>query len=239
MDFLRKNFTYIKMPFGRFMNEAASDQQLYLRAVSSSRPADSPADLGQDYPEIAHDFLLPDTLHFVRDNAHSSPLRISGPVTMWLHYDVMANVLCQIQGRKRLVLFPPHRVTDLFFPAGASSSSFEVFDNEGNIKAELYNLGPIVCDLHPGDVLFIPAVWPHAAFPIDGYSVAVNVFFRSLQKGYAAGRDVYANRDLQAYETGRKDVQRIVKAFKGIPPDISRFYLSRLAQELREAASSS
>jgi tRNA wybutosine-synthesizing protein 4 len=33
-----------------------------------------------------------DTLKYVRDNIHSSPLRISGPVNMWLHYDVSLNI---------------------------------------------------------------------------------------------------------------------------------------------------
>ena len=66
--------------------------------------------------------------------------------------------------------------------------------------------------------------------------MAVNVFFRNLQTGYAAGRDVYGNRDLQAYERGRKDVEKITKAFDGLPPDMGRFYMERLAEELRAKA---
>lgn len=155
---------------------------------------------------------------------------------MWLHYDVMANVYCQVRGRKRLVLFQPHQVTDLQFPPGASSSRLEVFDPNGNLKPHFENFEPVICDLGPGDVLFIPAVWPHSAFPIGGSSIAVNVFFRSLQSGYSPGRDIYGNRDVQAYETGRKDVQRVIKAFDGHPKDMSRFYLKRLAVELEQAA---
>lgn len=69
--------------------------------------------------------------------------------------------------------------------------------------------------------------------PEEGTSVAVNVFFRDLESGYAAGRDVYGNRDLQAYENGRRDVERIVKAFRGVPDDMARFYLDRLAAEIQ------
>lgn len=72
--------------------------------------------------------------------------------------------------------------------------------------------------------------------PEDGVSVAVNVFFRNLEAGYAAGKDTYGNRDLQAYENGRRDVERIVKAFKTIPDDMAKFYLDRLAMELQERA---
>jgi tRNA wybutosine-synthesizing protein 4 len=72
--------------------------------------------------------------------------------------------------------------------------------------------------------------------PEDGASVAVNVFFRNLDSGYAAGKDVYGNRDLQAYENGRRDVERIAKTFKTVPEDMARFYLERLAMEVQERA---
>ena len=68
------------------------------------------------------------------------------------------------------------------------------------------------------------------------YSVAVNIFFRSLDLGYAAGRDVYGNRDLQAYEKGRKDIEKIAKSFDGLTPEFAQFYLLRLAEELKEKA---
>lgn len=72
--------------------------------------------------------------------------------------------------------------------------------------------------------------------PNDGASVAVNVFFRNLETGYAAGKDVYGNRDLQAYQNGRRDVERMVKAFKNVPENMARFYLERLAMEVQERA---
>jgi len=62
-------------------------------------------------------------------------------------------------------------------------------------------------------------------------SIAVNVFFRNLQAGYAAGKDVYGNRDLQAYEKGRQDIARILKTFEGLPADVRGFYLPRLVDE--------
>ena len=67
-------------------------------------------------------------------------------------------------------------------------------------------------------------------------SVAVNVFFRNLESGYAAGKDVYGNRDLQAYDKGRQDIAKIVKSFDSLPIDVRAFYLQRLVKEFEEKA---
>lgn len=64
----------------------------------------------------------------------------------------------------------------------------------------------------------------------------MNVFFRNLESGYAAGKDVYGNRDVQAYEKGRKDIEKIARSFSTLPPEMGRFYLERLADELKEKA---
>ncbi|OKL56224.1 tRNA wybutosine-synthesizing protein 4 [Talaromyces atroroseus] len=237
MNFQKKNFSYTTKDFGTFMEEIHQGGRQYLRSISADQPAKKAANFAEDFPEIKNDFSLPPQLSFVQDNAHSSPLRISGPVTMWLHYDVMANVYCQIQGQKKLVLYPPTDVQYLELPPGASSSTLNIFDDikEGQI-VPVPHTSPHEATLSSGDILFIPPLWLHAAAPIEGVSVAVNVFFRSLDKGYAAGRDVYANRDLHAYEKGRQDVDKIVRSFDGIPPDMASFYLLRLANELKAKA---
>ena len=86
------------------------------------------------------------------------------------------------------------------------------------------------------DVLYIPPLWLHTALPIETVSIAVNVFFRDLESGYAAGRDVYGNRDMQAYEKGRKDIEKILKSFEKLPPQMAKFYLERLADEMKARA---
>ena len=239
MDFQTKNFRYVPQTFGHFIDAVERGGMLYLRALSKDAPSDKPTNLAEDFPEIACDFRLPPELRTVVADAHSSPLRISGPVTMWLHYDVMANVLCQVRGRKKLLLFPPSDVRHLGFGAGASSSSIDVFNPDLTVHPSLAQTNPHEAILESGDILYIPPLWLHTAAPTDGMSVAVNVFFRSLQSGYAAGRDVYGNRDLAAYEKGRKDVAKIAKTFEDLPPDVSQFYLERLGMELLEKARSS
>lgn len=150
----------------------------------------------------------------------------------------MANVLCQIRGQRRLLLFPPDDVQSLHLPPGASSSTLDVFHSVGlDAAPAIPGTFPYEAILQPGEILFIPPLWLHTACSATSeVSVAVNVFFRSLSQGYAPGRDVYGNRDLHAYETSREGLQRMVRSFEGVPPDMTRFYLRRLAQELQDLA---
>ena len=130
-----------------------------------------------------------------------------------------------------LFLYPPTDVSLLDFPPGGSSSNIDVLTSK---NPKLRRTHPHAASLKPGDILYIPPMWSHTATPEDGVSVAVNVFWKGLEKGYAAGKDVYGNRDLQAYENGRRDVEKIVKAFRDLPVDVSKFYLARLADEISE-----
>ncbi|KAF2164887.1 hypothetical protein M409DRAFT_67598 [Zasmidium cellare ATCC 36951] len=239
MDFQKKNFQYITQDFGDFLDAVDRGERVYLRALSKDAPNNKPTSLAEDFPGIAPDFELPQELEYVTQNAHSSPLRISGQVQMWLHYDVMANVLCQVRGRKKILLFPPSDVSHLGFEPGASSSSIDVFAPEASTThPSLANTHPHEALLDPGDILFIPPMWVHtvASSSSPTTSVAVNVFFRNLANGYAAGRDVYGNRDLAAYERGRKDVARIIKSFEELPAEVGGFYLERLGREMLERA---
>ncbi|KAK0626186.1 methyltransferase-like protein [Immersiella caudata] len=237
MNFTSKNFKYTTTTFSDFTQLLKSGSRLYLRALSSDKPSEKPASLDSDFPSIYPDFTLPPQLSAVHENLFSSVLRMSGPVNMWLHYDVMANVYCQISGSKRLILFPPADVTQLGFAPGASSSSIDVFATLANAPWELANTSPQEATLSPGDVLFLPPLWLHTATPTSDVSIAVNVFFRDLDGGvYAAGRDVYGNRDIAAYEKGRMDIGKIVDSFKKVPSEVREFYLLRLAEELKGRA---
>ncbi|KAF1838075.1 LCM-domain-containing protein [Decorospora gaudefroyi] len=233
MTFKDKNFQYIKKSVHNFLDGISQGSHAYLRAVSSSQPNKLPTRLEDDFPSLSDDFRIPDVCNIVKQNYHSSPLRISGPVSLWLHYDVLSNILCQIRGTKTLYLYPPSDVSYLDFPPGGSSSNTDVLTSK---DAKLRRTHPHIAALKPGDVLFIPPMWSHTATPDEGVSVAVNVFWKGLASGYAAGKDVYANRDLQAYENGRRDVEKIVRAFRDLPVDVSRFYLERLGGEILERA---
>jgi tRNA wybutosine-synthesizing protein 4 len=232
MTFKDKNFQYVKRTTAEFLDGIAQGSKSYLRAISTSQPNRLPTKLQDDFPGIVEDFKIPEVFDIVKPNIHSSPLRISGPVSLWLHYDVLSNILCQIRGTKTLHLYPPGDVKYLDYPPGGSSSNTDVLTSK---DPKLRFTHPHIAHLKPGDILFIPPMWSHTATPEDGVSVAVNVFWKGLDKGYAAGKDVYGNRDLQAYENGRRDVEKIVRAFKGVPADIAKFYLDRLSGEIVES----
>lgn len=156
----------------------------------------------------------------------------------------MANVYVQVRGTKRLMLFPPGDVTRLGFAPGASSSSVDVF---GALEQGLLGTGgrgeggvhPHEAAVGPGDILYLPPLWLHAAQPTSGpgeLSVAVNVFFRSIEaEYYATGRDVYGNRDLGPYEKGRQDVAKVARSLSKLPREAAGFYAERLAEELRQS----
>ncbi|KAK4043620.1 hypothetical protein C8A01DRAFT_12935 [Parachaetomium inaequale] len=235
MDFTAKNFRYVTTGFGDFARRVEQGGKLYLRALSHEKPSEQPAVLAQDFPALEPDFVLPAQLSLVAENLFSSVLRLSGPVNMWLHYDVMANIYCQIGGSKRLLLFPPSDIEHLSFAPGASSSGVDVFASLES--PALAHTHPHEAVLAPGDVLFLPPLWLHTATPTSDKSIAMNVFFKDFDSGhYAPGRDVYGNRDLAAYEKGRQDVARIANNFKKLPAEAREFYLLRLADELRGRA---
>ncbi|TGJ83075.1 hypothetical protein E0Z10_g5689 [Xylaria hypoxylon] len=232
MDFNSKNFSYVTKDFASFMTEIEKGGKQYLRALSEEHPSDQPANIETDFPSIASDFQLPPELSFVKQNEFSSVLRISGRVNMWLHYDVMANVYCQIAGSKKLFLFPPDDVTYLSFAPGASSSSIDVFS--GLETPALALTHPHEATIGPGDILFLPPLWLHTTAPLTDFGVAVNVFFKNLEAGYSSGRDIYGNRDIAAYEKGRQDVARITNSFGKLPRDMQVFYMRRLADEMAQ-----
>lgn len=232
LSFRSRNFTYETQPFQQFIQAAAAGEHVYLRAISLCQPSKLPANLDRDFPEIAADFIVPEPMSFAKTNMHSSVLRISGNVNMWLHYDVMANILCQIHGSKRVILFPPSDVSSLRFRPGETTSDLDVVSEHVDGLSDTH---PVEIELKEGEVLFIPACWPHATAPAGdhGLSVAVNVFFRSLSEGYAVGRDVYGNRDLAAYEEGRRDLLKVTPSLEQLGKEERKTVLPVLTAMLR------
>lgn len=261
MNFQSKNFAYVTKPFGSFLGDVHASGRQYLRSISAEQPSKLPASLATDFPTLQTGFRLPECMALVTENAHSSPLRISGPGMIWLQHDVSVtlssnchsdrkrnettngnltlmagNGQCAVSDPRRTATdpVPTRRVQSLHIPPGASSSTMDIFstvslDSAASIPGTL----PQEAILRPGEILFIPPLWLHTACSATSeVSVAVNVLFRDLATGYAAGRDVYGNRDLHAYERSRQDLQKVARSFDGVSPDMARFYLRRLAQEL-------
>lgn len=243
LNFLAKNFKYETMDFASFIRSVYTPDKsvkpaknLYLRSLSSDKPTAKPAIFRHDFESLAPDFELPEALRKLEETHFSSPFRISSPSTaIWLHYDVTANILCQVVGRKRVRLYPPSDVSNLSFPPGASTSLIDnIFEfPDSSLPGRCR---PMETILEPGDVIFIPATWLHATLPLD-VSVSLNFFWKDLApEVYGHGKDIYGNKDIEAYETGRKVIQKLQTTFEGVPDEVKKFYLARLADELKQIA---
>ena len=88
MDFQQKNFDYVRKSFGTFIDDFQLGHKQYLRSLASDNPVEKPADFMVDFPRLAKDFDFLNQLNLLTTEIHSSVLRISGFVDMWLHYDV-------------------------------------------------------------------------------------------------------------------------------------------------------
>ena len=232
MLFESKNFEIRKETFSQFMDTIVIGEKKYLRAVSL-QDKHKPANFYHDFEALSADFRLPKHLAISEEQQHSSVFRVSGAINMWLHYDTLSNILCQIRGSKRLLLFAPADVAHLKIPPGRSSSDLNVFDPQAWEKTSLKYTHPYEVILRPGDVIYIPPLWCHAALPLDGLSIAINTFFKTEDdQSYASGKDTYGNKDVAEYEYARKDIAKAISRFSSMPKDTQRFYLGRLADEM-------
>lgn len=106
----------------------------------------------------------------------------------------MDNILIQLTGRKRVLLFHPEDAGCLYM----EGSSSRVIDVDGADPAAFPEFArarerALEVQLGPGDVLFIPALWPHHVRAED-FSVSVNVFWRHFSAEMSPKKDLYGNR---------------------------------------------
>lgn len=203
MDFLNKNFLYKTLTLEEIIRRASSEnnehyfiqpnEYYYLRSLSSERRGREVADLRAQFPSIADDINIPD--FFEEKKWFSSVLRVSSKhVQLWTHYDIMDNLLIQVQGRKRVVLFDPADVNYLYLQ-GDKSTVLDI-DRPDLTRFPLFvKATKFTCVLEPGDVLFIPALWFHNTLALS-YGVAVNVFWKNLEPELYDKNDFYGNKDL-------------------------------------------
>ena len=94
------------------------------------------------------------------------------------------------------------------------------------------------CMLHPGDALYIPALWHHNVLAEQGggMSVSVNVFWRDMERGIYAGKDLYGNRDPPAAEAAAAAVEAAGKALSQLPSHYLTFYGQRCLRQLAATA---
>ncbi|MGJ8691214.1 MAG: cupin-like domain-containing protein [Thalassotalea sp.] len=102
--------------------------------------------------------------------------------TVVAHYDDAENIACVVAGKRRVTLFPPEQIQNLyvgplqFTPAGAPVSMVNLhqpdFEKFPHFKQAL-NFA-LVADLEPGDALYIPTLWWHHVEALSEINMLVN-----------------------------------------------------------------
>lgn len=147
---------------------------------------------------------------------HLKPL-----VSIWLgnqsriacHYDAPDNIACCAVGCRRVTLFPPEQIENLypgpldFTPAGQVISMVDFADPDYEKFPQFRDAESAgqVADLEAGDALYIPRMWWHHVEGLSSFNVLVNYWWRSVPGFMGPGVDALSHallniRDLPADE---------------------------------------
>ncbi|WP_062357230.1 cupin-like domain-containing protein [Pseudoxanthomonas mexicana] len=102
------------------------------------------------------------------------------------HQDVPDNIACVVAGRRRVTLFPPDQLRNLyigpldFTPAGQAVSlvDFSAPDLERFPRFAEAMRHAQVAELEPGDAVLIPSMWWHHMEGLEPFNVLVNYWWR-------------------------------------------------------------
>jgi len=228
LDFVRKNFKYEVMPFGQLLEKVADENDpkfYYLRSIGENARKE-PAHAMRQFPAFEEDLKLPAEFWGGEENYFSAVIRASsGDLQLWTHYDAMDNMLIQLHGEKRILLFPPSVAGDLYLEGSSSTvRDVENHDAEAFPRFARARSAALEVTLQPGDVLYIPALWSHHVTALHGPSIALNVFYRHLPAGQYPSKDLYGNADPIAAANAIKSFELAMDSLKQLPRDYQVFY---------------
>ncbi|XP_071481200.1 uncharacterized protein [Diadema antillarum] len=157
------------------------------------------------FPELEEDLEEPDFVRNLLDRRHLNIWLSDGDTLGKLHFDPFDNLLCQLRGRKELILFEPHNNTRLyeahvpeallgFDPVSRTFRRKKLMDSTSMVMSPVdvlkpnYQMFPAFADAQPlnctineGDILFMPAFWWHEvqSYPneIERRNLAVNFWY--------------------------------------------------------------
>ena len=142
----------------------------------------------------------------------------------------MDNLLVQVTGRKRVVLFSPKEVANLYM-VGDKSAVLDIDSPDLKAFPLFEHVVHHSCTLEPGDVLFIPALWFHNV-KSEQFGVAVNIFWRHLDAPFYDPKDTYGNKDPLHAQKAMQMVEKALAALDELPEDYRDFYARTLASKI-------
>lgn len=255
LNFLDKNFKYRTCSFNEFSQQLQNKSSLttkkcvYLRSTNKNPRCKTPARIENDFPKISSDLEPPTFIPFGSDNHlyHSSVLRIaSSNLQIWTHFDLYDNILCQVIGTKRIILFSPEDTEYLYIKGDKSlvnnlDSWYECLENFPLLK----NTKPYRCVLKPGESLFIPALWWHNIKTVElqdesvmneSYSIGFNIFWKDenlFTENLYADCDVYGNKNLKPVDYAFVNLDKAINQIEKLPGKYKNFYKHLLLERIK------
>lgn len=121
---------------------------------------------------------------------------VHAPPRVWIgnrtiascHYDALNNIACCAVGRRRITLFPPEQIVNLYpgpldpTPGGQAVSIVD-FANPDLARFPRFREALATAQsalLEPGDAVFIPALWWHHMEGLEPFNVLVNYWWGSM-----------------------------------------------------------
>ncbi|MFL9458794.1 cupin-like domain-containing protein [Tolypothrix bouteillei VB521301_2] len=218
-------FPSTKMQFTEFtdwINQEKKDEQYYYLQQQ-------PIEIS--FPELFPDVEIPNYLNknfFMIANLWIG----TGGNTTPLHWDAARNLLSQVRGRKKILLFEPKQAAFLYpFPAHSKTPHMSYlnidkpdFDKFPKFQKAKY----IECLLEPGEMLFIPAFWWHHVYSLDRVNIAVNFWWQANLKDYFApqARRILVQRPQILWAVLLQQSNWFLKIFKDFTGQI--FYKKRM-----------
>jgi hypothetical protein len=139
---------------------------------------------------------LPDTLPgFAEQNPLELLAAEAAVPRIWLgnrsvvatHFDLSDNIACVVGGRRRITLFPPDQLPNLYVgpldftmagqPASMVSTRDPDFDEYPRFREAM--AAAHVVEIEPGDAIYIPALWWHNIEALSPFNILVNYWWQN------------------------------------------------------------
>lgn len=168
------------LPFSEARRRISEDGRCYVSQMSIERPWISRYTTGSStsFPKLSEDIQKPRFLDDLAKIHHVSMFWFGGDSCKTaVHWDTLNNLFAQIFGKKRFRLFSPSQTEYLYPEFGTDyyhHARVNVFDPDENEFPLYEHAEPQELTLEPGDMLFIPKGWWHAA---DSLTTSISVNF--------------------------------------------------------------